>query len=269
MATGSNLINTSSNGQPADNEDRPFSFAIGTQLFLNPSDSPRNGVVSFKADADLINGSLASGLSNMAIGFSTDAELNSLSSWGESNISSQSANRFPIGFGRINTSPSKIGINVEGSLVATIGKATEVTAVDTSSNELSVSSHPFNTGDRVVVKSAGNLPGGLAVGIGYFVISATANSIKLALTRAGAVGNSEIDIQSVGSGTITVASDEIFTLTRAGSSGTVTLQKADVTVATFSNGNVTSPLRLFYWNREQSGSTTDPVLKEIKVTGAI
>ena len=34
MAIGSDLINTSANGQPNDNEDRPFSFAIGTQLWL-------------------------------------------------------------------------------------------------------------------------------------------------------------------------------------------------------------------------------------------
>jgi hypothetical protein len=134
---------------------------------------------------------------------------------------------------------------------------------------MSITSHPFNTGDRIVVTSTGAVPGGLASGTGYFVISATANSIKLSATRLGAVGNSEIDIQTVGSGTITVASDEIFTLTRAASSGTVTLKKADVTVGTFTNTNVNSPLRLFYWNREQSGSSSDPVLKEIKVTGAI
>jgi len=73
----------------------------------------------------------------------------------------------------------------------------------------------------------------------------------------------------VGSGTITVASDEIFTLSRSGSSGTVELKKADVLVATFTNANTSDPLRLFYWNREQSSSSTDPVLKEIKVTGAI
>ena len=106
-------------------------------------------------------------------------------------------------------------------------------------------------------------------GTGYFVISSTADAIKLSTTRTNAVGNSEIDIQSAGSGTITVASDEIFTLTRAGSSGTVTVKKADVTVATFTNSNTNSPLRLFYWNREQSASSTDPVLSEIKVTGAI
>jgi len=63
MATGSNLINTSSQGQPADNEDRPFSFAIGTQIFLNPSDDPTSALISFKADASLLAGSLASGAS--------------------------------------------------------------------------------------------------------------------------------------------------------------------------------------------------------------
>ena len=57
MATGSNLINTSATGQPTNNEDRPFSFAIGTQIFLNPSDDPTDAVVSFKADANLLAGS--------------------------------------------------------------------------------------------------------------------------------------------------------------------------------------------------------------------
>ena len=269
MATGSNLINTSANGQPTDNEDRPFSFALGTQIFLNPADDPTSAVVSFKANADLLDGSLASGTSNLAIGFATDAELNTLSSWGISNISTPSGNRFPIGFGRLSTAPSKIGVNVEGTQVATIGKPSVVTSIDTASNEIAIASHPFTTGDRVVVTSTGAVPGGLASGVGYFVISSGGGSIKLATTRLNAASNTDIDIQSSGSGTITVASDEIFTLTRAGSSGSVTLKKADVTIATFTNTNVNSPLRLFYWNREQSASSTDPVLKEIKVTGAI
>jgi hypothetical protein len=269
MATGSNLINTSTQGQPSDNEDRPFSFAIGTQIFLNPSDDPTDATVSFKADSNLLAGSLAAGLSNLSIGLSTDSELNSLSSWGEAIISTASSNRFPVGFGRISTAPDKIGVNIEGTQVATVGKPKTVSVIDISSNEISITNHPYNTGDRVVVTSDGAVPGGLVSGLAYFVINTATNSIKLSATRAGAVGNSEIDIQSVGSGTITVASDEIFTLTRAGSSGTVTLKKADVTVGTFTNTNVNSPLRLFYWNREQSASSTDPVLKEIKVTGAI
>ena len=49
--TGSSLVNTSSNGQPTNNEDRPFSFALGTQIFLNPTDDPTDAVISFKANA--------------------------------------------------------------------------------------------------------------------------------------------------------------------------------------------------------------------------
>ncbi len=57
--TGSSLINTSANGQPTDNEDRPFSFAMGTQIFINPSDDPTDAVVSFKLDPNLLAGSLS------------------------------------------------------------------------------------------------------------------------------------------------------------------------------------------------------------------
>ena len=115
MATGSNLINTSANGQPSDNEDRPFSFAIGTQIFLNPSDDPTSAVVSFKVDASLLAGSLAAGTSNLSIGLSADSELNTLSNWGESFISTASPNRFPVGFGRLTNAPNQIGVNLDGS----------------------------------------------------------------------------------------------------------------------------------------------------------
>ena len=266
---GSSLINTSSNGQPTDLEDRPFSFAIGTQIFINPSDDPTDAVVSFKPDASLVNGTLASGTSNVAIGFAIDSELNTLSGWTESEISTASPNRFAVGFGRLTTAPEKISLNVEGASVLTLARPQTVSAVSEASNTLTINSHPFVTGDRVLIKSTGTVPGGLSSTVAYFAISASSNSIKLATSRAGALAGSEIDIQTAGSGTITVASDEIFTLIRAGSTGSVTLKRGDVTVATFTQTNGASPLRLFYWNREQSASSTLPVLKEIKVRGAI
>lgn len=267
--TGSSLVNTSANGQPTDNEDRPFSFAIGTQIFLNPTSSPTDAVITFKIDPGLLAGSLSSGTSNLAVGFAIDSELNTLSGWTAGLIGTASANRYPVGFGRLSNTPEKIAVNVQGTQVATIARPKDVTTVDSSSNSFSISGHPFNTGDRVTVTSTGSLPGGLAAGISYYVISADANSIKLATSYANAIGGSDIDIQTTGSGTITVASDEIFTLTRAGSSGTVTVQKGGVLVATFTNTNVASPLRPFYWCREQSASNSLPVVKEIKVRGAI
>tara|TARA_B100000085_G_scaffold278483_1_gene300374 strand:- start:69 stop:878 length:810 start_codon:yes stop_codon:yes gene_type:complete len=269
MAIGSDLINTSANGQPNDNEDRPFSFAIGTQLFLNPNDDPRDGVVSFKVDPTQINGALTQGESNLAIGFANDQELNTLASWSNSQISTASTGRFPVGFGRLVNQSNKIGVNIEGSTVMTIGRPTVVESVNVSSNELVMTNHPFSLGDRVLVSSTGLNPTGPVAGIPYYVIDESVNSIKLSTTLQNAESLAEIDIQTVGSGTITVASDQIFTLKRAGSSGTVTLETEGVTFATFTNVNLSSPLRLFYWNREQSASLTVPVIKEIKVTGAI
>jgi len=266
---GSSLINTSANGQPTDLEDRPFSYAIGTQIFINSSNSPTDAVVSFKLDISLINGALTTGDSNVAIGFAIDPELNTISGWGKSKISTASSNIFATGFGRLSTAPEKVSLNVEGNSVLSLARPQTVTGVSDASNTLAITAHPFTTGDRVMVSSTGTVPGGLASTVGYFVINDSTNSIKLSTTRLGALAGSEIDIQTVGSGTITVASDEVFTLTRAGSTGSVTLKRGDITVATFTQINVASPLRLFYWNREQSASSTLPVLKEIKVRGAI
>lgn len=267
--TGSSLINTSANGQPSDNEDRPFSFAIGTQIFINPSDDPSDAVLSFKVDPSLTNGTLASGTSNLALGFALDSELNSLSGWGESKISTASPNIFGIGFGRLTTAPTKVSVNVQGQQVATIGRPRDISGVDQASNTVTINDHPFATGDRVVVSSTAAIPAGLASTVSYFVINQSVNSIKFATSLANANAGSDIDIQTSGSGTITVASDEIFTLTRSGSSGIVTVKKGDVIVATFTNSNVASPIRSFYWCREQSASNSLPVVKEIKVRGAI
>lgn len=267
--TGSSLINTSANGQPSDNEDRPFSFAIGTQIFLNPSDDPTDAVLNFKIDPSLLVGTLDTGESNLAVGFSADSELNSLSNWDLAKISTSNTDLFAIGFGRVLNSPKRVGINVVGVQVASIARPQDSSSVDVSSNSLTINSHPFVTGDCVQVSSTGALPGGLAAGISYNVINQSTNSIKLATSYANATASVEIDIQTAGSATITIASDENFTLTRAGSSGSVTVKKGDVVVATYANTNVASPLRSFYWCREQSASNSLPIVKEIKVRGAI
>jgi len=266
---GSDLINTSAAGQPADNEDRPFSFAMGTQIFINPVNTPTNAIVTFKLDAALITSTIASGLSNVALGLATDSELNSLSNWTEYYISAASPNRFAVGFGRLSTSTEKISVNISGVSVFTLARPQTVTSVSDSSNSLVITSHPYNLGDRVRVNSTGLIPGGLSLTTNYYVISDGLNGIKLATSRANAVLGSEVDIQTAGTGTITVASDEDLILTRNGSTGDVTLQREATTVATFVQKNLRSPLRLFYWNREQSASNTLPVLKNIKVRGAI
>ena len=267
--TGSTLINTSSVGLPADTDDRPFSFAIGTQIFLNPTDDPTDAVVSFKFDPDLLTSTSGAGSSTAALGLATDSELDSLASWGSSYIGTPDSDAFPVGFCRLSTAPAQIGVNGEGSQLTTLGRTSEADSVSLSLNTFTIPSHPFVTGDRVLVSSTGTVPGGLSSATAYFVINDSSSTIKFAVSAAAAEAGSEIDIQTIGSGTITVATDEIFTLVRTGSSGSVTLKKGDATIFTFTNLNITSPLRLFYWCREQSVSSTLPIFKEIKVRGAL
>lgn len=266
---GSSLINTSATGQPSQDEDRPFSFAMGTQIFLNPIDDPTDAFLSFKIDPDLLVGSLPTGDSNLAMGFAIDSEINTLSSWGQSNISSTNPNIFGIGFGRFTSNPSQVSVNIEGASVASVARSQTVSVVDDSSNAFTIVGHPFVTGERVLVSSSATIPAGLSSNTPYFVINSSSDSIKFAASYSDAVALSELNIQSAGSGTMTVASDEIFSLTRTGSSGVVTVRKGDLVIATFTNVNVDSPLRPFYWCREESGSNSLPLVKEIKVRGAI
>ena len=266
---GSTLINTAVNGLPTDTDNRPFSFAIGTQIFLNPTDDPTDAFVSFKFNPDLLTHTSAAGVSTAALGLATDSELDSLASWTSSYIGTPDSDAFPVGFCRLNSAASQIGVNAEGSQVTTLGRTSEAESVSLSLNTFTITSHPFVTGDRVLVSSTGTIPGGLSSAIPYFVINDSANTIKFATSAAAAEAGTEIDIQTIGSGTITVATDEIFTLVRTGSSGSVNLKKGDATIFTFTNSNITSPLRLFYWCREQSVSSTLPIFKEINVRGAL
>ena len=169
----------------------------------------------------------------------------------------------------MSTAPSQVGVNAEGSQISTLGRSSDAESVSLALNSFTITGHPFVTGDRVLVSSTGTIPGGLSSAIPYFIINDSSNTIKFATSVEAALADTEIDIQTIGSGTITVATDEIFTLKRTGSTGSVTLQKGDATIFTFTNQNITSPLRLFYWCREQSVSSTLPIFKEIKVRGAL
>ena len=267
--TGSTLINTTTTGLPGDTDDRPFSFAIGTQIFLNPVDDPTDAVASFKFNPDLISSTSAAGFSTVAIGLATDSELNDLAAWGSGYIGTPNADAYPVGFCRLSSATQQAGVNVQGTQVSTLGRTSDVESVSLALNTFTITNHPFATGDCVLVSSTGTIPGGLSNTIRYFVIADSPDTIKFALSPQGALSGAEVDIQTIGSGTIQVANDEIFTLTRTGSTGGVTLKKGDATIFTFTNANSTSPLRLFYWCREQSVSSSLPIFSAIKVRGAL
>ena len=149
--TGSTLINTSTNGLPTDTDDRPFSFAIGTQIYLNPTDDPTDAVVSFKFNPDLISSTSAAGVSTVAMGLATDSELNDLASFSSSYIGTPDADAFPVGFCRLTTAPSQVGVNAEGSQISTLGRSSDAESVSLALNTFTITGHPFVTGDRVLV----------------------------------------------------------------------------------------------------------------------
>lgn len=267
---GSNIINTASKGVPDFSSDRPASFAIGTQIFLNPVATPTDAALSFKVNTSLLRSQQVSRLTLLALGFATDSELDSLSDWGAPEIDSVSSKRFAVGFVRDGASADKVLIKVEGSaLTRYICHPKTVTSVNTDTNSFKFESHLFSTGDRVVLTSDGQYPSGTSPDDTYFVIKLNDTDIQLARTLDDALSGNQVSITSSGSGTIIVESDEIFTLKRSGNSGTVTLSVSDKVVATFKSTNATDPLRSFYWCKEKSYSSSIPLVKEIKVRGAI
>ena len=50
MAVGSSIVNLTASGLPSEQEDRAYSFCLGTQILQNPSQTPRTGTLSFKVN---------------------------------------------------------------------------------------------------------------------------------------------------------------------------------------------------------------------------
>lgn len=69
------------------------------------------------------------------------------------------------------------------------------TAVDDTTEEITLTAHPFATGDRVTYSDGiGTEIGGLTDGDDYFVIKVDANTIQLAATLEDAIAGDEIDL---------------------------------------------------------------------------
>lgn len=266
---GSDLTNTSDRGQPGDSEDRAFSYALGTQIFINPVDTPTDAVVEFRVDVNLLNGTNPASTANLAIGFGADTQLSEIASWTSETVRTSSSTLFPVCFTRSDTEGKSCRVVVEGTERLSLSRQQQVTGVDVANNVFTVTSHTFSNGDRVAVSSTGELPGGLSSDTGYFISNITANTFTLSLSRADALGGSSLAVSSSGDGNMFVESDELFKLTRFGSTGIVQLKRGDSLVADFTLPNTSTPLRLFYWCREMSASLQDPLVKSVKVRGAI
>lgn len=268
MATGSSIINTSPSGLPVELEDRAYAFCIGTQIFQNPTQDPRDGVFSFKVDPELFD-AVVSGdaVGATAIGLANADNISTVSAWRSANEIRDNGVGFgiyPISFAENSTNGNRINVCCAGSTVGSVMKNRVSTDTSVAFDTLTISGHGYSTGDAVVIYS-GSTPTPLQSGITYYVIPSGVDKVKLASTRANAVAGSGIDIV-VSGGPVYLKSDDTFSIQRTGLGGAVEVFRNGALFHTFSG--TTDTLRPFFWTRESSNSATIPVFKEIKVSGA-
>ena len=68
------------------------------------------------------------------------------------------------------------------------------TNVNTTNNQITISSHGFSTGDPVYYFTESNAIGGITTDLLYFIISVNSNTIKLATTPANATAGTEVSL---------------------------------------------------------------------------
>lgn len=83
------------------------------------------------------------------------------------------------------------------------------TDVDTATEQITIG-RSLQTGDPVLFKTTGTLPGGLAISTTYYAIRVSSTVIKVASTQDNANAGTAIDLTTVGSGTHTIANSGVF-----------------------------------------------------------
>lgn len=90
-------------------------------------------------------------------------------------------------------------IHLDVTLVTTAIKT--ISAVDTNSEQLTVTAHGYKTGQAVQLTTTGTVPGGTIKDTTYYVILNDGNTIQLATTRANADNSVAMNLSSAGTGT--------------------------------------------------------------------
>ncbi len=91
-------------------------------------------------------------------------------------------------------------------------------AVNVSTNIVTITSHGFATGAAVQLTSTGTLPGGLSLATTYYIINLTANTLAFATSLANAMAGTKIDLTTQGS------SGAVHTITGSGITVSAQLQ---------------------------------------------
>jgi microcystin-dependent protein len=102
--------------------------------------------------------------------------------------------------------PNPAGRSIVGAGTGTVVEAVAAAAVTTANDTLTVASNnrKWTTGMAVVLSTSGVAPTGTTAGNTYYVIRASATTIKLAANLANAQNGTAVDITAQGSGTHTL-----------------------------------------------------------------
>jgi hypothetical protein len=268
MANGSSIINTSPSGLPSETEDRAYAFCLGTQILQNPSQEPRDGLLSFKITPSLFDAVVSgNAVGTSALGLATAANISTVSVWqgaAEIRDTGNGYGVYAISFAENSANNQRVNVCCGGSAVTYVVKNKASTSTDIAFDTFTISGHGYNTGDAVVIAS-GSPPTPLQSGTTYYVIPSGSDKIKVASSRANAVAGSGIDI-TVSGGPVYLQSADVFEIKRTGLTGAVGAYRNGALIYTYSGTSAT--LRPFFWTRESSNSATIPVFKELKVSGA-
>lgn len=103
---------------------------------------------------------------------------------------------------------SLTGLKLHGGVLIALTVADDTFTADHTTETFTATSHGLETGDGPIrLTTTGTLPAGLTAGTDYYVIKVDANDFKLALTRAGALAGTVVEISDNGTGTHTLQDD--------------------------------------------------------------
>lgn len=264
--TGSAITNTATTGLPGTTTGVPYSFAVTAQTFVNPANNPTNAYIEFAVDGGLMTNAATTTYGHNYLGFALPGQLADLSQWLHPRYAS-SAGIWAVSFGQRFSNNKQIGVFADGGERAVIAKPQTVSSVSTVDSTFTINAHPFAVGDPVRVATTGTFPNGVNGTTTYYVVSADANNIRLALTPAQAAIADTVILSSTGSGTIRINPVDVFRVQRNGTTGVVQLLRNGTAVHTY-GATTTQTLRGFYTSREAMNAST-PVFSAIKVFGGI
>ena len=171
MAVGSSIVNLTASGLPSEQEDRAYSFCLGTQILQNPSQTPRTGTLSFKVTPNQFDVAVAGdAVGTTAIGLAESTNISTVSTWSaatELKDDGSGYGIYAVSIAEKDGDGGKVNVATAGQSVATVVKNRTASGTSSIDNTFECTSHGYTAGDAVVIAS-GTLPNPLATEYNVF-----------------------------------------------------------------------------------------------------